>query len=221
MSHWTLRVLAYLALASLPFANGAQAGVGDSSGSAGSWLGHLSPVQTIQFNSFGSNCYYADGWNGRGWYQCGDDWNNGFGWVGPFNTSGALAFRRNHRHGVVVLHPRAPNAVYPGLESSRLLGVGVPSARLRVGAPAFGGGPRFRQFGAGGVHSLSGIHARAATVPGFAGGGFHSGLGGGNFHQFHGAGVPHIGAPISPGFAGGGGYHGFGGAGNFHGAGVG
>ena len=61
------------------------------------------------------------------------------------------------------------------------------------------------------------FHAGAATVtPGFAGGGFHGGLGGGNFHQFHGAGVPHIGAPVSPGFAGGGGLHGLGGATGVH-----
>jgi hypothetical protein len=52
----------------------------------------------------------------------------------------------------------------------------------------------------------SGYPGAATITPGFAGGGFHS-LGGGNFHQFHNAGVPHVGAPVSPGFAGAGGFH--------------
>jgi hypothetical protein len=219
MSHSVLRVLAYLALASAPFAvaDGAAANVSDMSGGALSSFSRLSPAQTIQFGS--SNCYYAEGWNGRGWYQCGDQWNDGFGWIGPFNlnTFGGAAVRRHHPHTFAVSHPPAANPVYPRLEPSRRPGAG--------GAPAFhtfGNGPGFRRFGAAGVGASPNFHARAATVtPGFAGGGFRGGLGGGNFYQFHGAGVPHIGVPLSPGFAGGGGFHGLGGAGNFHGAGIG
>ena len=188
MSRWTLRILAPLALAWSAFAaaDGAEAGL---VGSALASFGRLSPVQTVQFG--GSNCYYADGWNGRGWYQCGNEWNDGFGWIGPFNlnTLGGSAIRRHH-HGVVVSHPSALNPVYPRLEPPRRLGAGgVPTS------------PNFR--------------AGAATVsPGFAGGGFHGGLGG-NFHHFHAAGVPHIGAPVSPSFAGGG-FHGLGGAAGVH-----
>ena len=199
MSFLTLRILGLLALALSPFAvaNGAEAGV---IGGAFASFGRLSPAQTVQFG--GSNCYYADGWNGRGWYQCGNEWNDGFGWIGPFNlnTFGGSAIRRHHHNGVVVSHPRALNPVYPRLEPPRRLG-----AR---GAPAFhtfGGAPGLHRFGAGGVPTSPNFHAGGATVsPGFAGGGFHGGLGGGNFHHFHGAGIPHIGAPISPGFAGGG-----------------
>ena len=89
----------------------------------------------------------------------------------------------------------------------------APRRRRRSGVSAFGAAPGSHRFGAGGVPTSPNFHAGAATVsPGFAGGGFHGGLGGGNFHQFHGAGVPHIGAPVSPGFAGGGGFHGLGGA---------
>ncbi len=215
MSCWTLRILTYLALVSIPFANGAEAGV---VGSTGSWSGYLSPLQTVQFNSFGSNCYYADGWNGRGWYQCGDELNTGFGWVGPFNNFGGPAARRHHRRDVFVAHPQAPNPIYPGA-TSRRLGVGVPSAGLPggAGAPAFGNRPRFRQFGAAGVHTAPGLHVGAALVsPGSAGRGLRSGFSGGNFHQFHGAGFPHIGAPGSPGFAGVGTFHGFGAAGVPH-----
>jgi hypothetical protein len=167
MPRWTLRILGYVALALAAFAvaDGAEAGL---VGSALASFGRLSPVQTVQFD--GSNCYYADGWNGHGWYQCGNEWNDGFGWIGPFNlnTFGGSAIRRHH-HGVAVSHPPALNPVSPRLEPPRRLGA--------------------------------------------AGGGFHGGLGG-NFH--HGAGVPHIGAPISPGFAGGGGFHRLGGATGVH-----
>jgi hypothetical protein len=190
MSSSTLRILGYVALALSAFAvaDGAEAAV---LGSALSSFGRLSAAQTVQFG--GSNCYYADGWNGRGWYQCGNEWNDGFGWIGPFNsnTFGGSAIRR-HQHGVVVSHPRALNPVYPRLEPSRRLG-------------------------AGGAHTSPNFRAGAATVvPGLAAGGFQGGLGGGNFHHFHGAGIPHIGAPVSPGFAGGAGLHGLGGATGVH-----
>ena len=186
MSSSTLRILGYVALALSAFAaaDGAEAGL---VGSDFASFGRLSPVQAVQFG--GSSCYYADGWNGRGWYQCGNEWNDGFGWIGPFNlnTFGGSAIRRHHHDGVVASHPRALNPVYPRLEPPRRLG-----ARSAPTSPNF--------------------HAGAATVsPGFAGNGFR----GGNFHHFHGAGIPHIGAPVSPGFAGGG-LHGLGGATGVH-----
>src|SRR5262245_32696422 len=28
-------------------------------------------------------CWYDFGWNGPGWYWCGDPWRTGFGWGGP------------------------------------------------------------------------------------------------------------------------------------------
>jgi hypothetical protein len=209
MSRWALRILGYVALALAAFAvaDGAEAGL---VGSALASFGRLSPVQTVQFD--GSNCYYADGWNGHGWYQCGNEWNDGFGWIGPFNlnTFGGSAIRRHH-HGVVVSHPPALNPVSPRLEPPRRLG-----AR---GAPAFhtfGGASGLHRYGAGGVPTSPNFRAGAATVsPGFASGGFQGGLGG-NFHHFHGAGVPHIGAPVSPGFAGGNGFRGLGGAAGVH-----
>ena len=107
--------LSALALLSFAVANGAEAAV---IGSALSSFGRSSPAQTVQFG--GANCYYADGWNGRGWYQCGDEWNDGFGWIGPFNTFGDPAIRRHHRHGVVVSHPRRRTPFTPA--SSRLGG---------------------------------------------------------------------------------------------------
>ena len=227
MSGWTLRILAYLTAPLLLVAGAAEAGVGDSSGSALSSFGRLSPAQRIQFSA-GQNCYYDDGWNGRGWYQCGDEWNNGFGWIGPLNlnTFGGPAIRRRHRNRAVVLHPRAPNPVYPRLEPPRRPGVGGahPSAGLRVRAPSFGGRQRFHQLGAGGVHPSTGFHPGPAPVsPGIAGGGLRGFGGGSRFHGFGGAGAfhggaiaaPHVGARISPDFTGGG-FHGSGGIGVPH-----
>ena len=82
MSRSRLRVLGYLALASALFVSGAEAGVGASSGGAFSSFGRLSPVQTVQD---GGDCWYDNGWNGPGWYQCGNEWNNGLGSVGAFS----------------------------------------------------------------------------------------------------------------------------------------
>jgi hypothetical protein len=203
-----MRFLALSALAMLSFAvaNGAEAAV---IGSALSSFGRSSPAQTVQFG--GANCYYADGWNGRGWYQCGNEWNDGFGWIGPFNTFGS-SIRRHHRQGVVVSYPRSPNPVYSRLEPPRGLGAGGAQA-----FHTFAGSSASHRFGAGGVRASPNSHAGAATLtPGFADGGFHGGLGGGNFHHFHSAGVPHIGTPVSPGFAGSGGFHGLGGAAGVH-----
>jgi hypothetical protein len=193
MSRWTLRILAPLALLA-PFAGGAEAGVGDSRGGALSSFDRLSPVQTVQY---GGDCWYDNGSNGPGYYPCGNEWNNGFGGDGTVSPIVGPVIRRHHHHGVIVTHPQARNPVYPH-------------------APAVGGGPRFRQLGAVGVRPSPGLHAGATTVsPGFAGGGLHGGLGGGNFHQFHGSGAPHIGAPVSPGFAGSV-LHGLGGATGVH-----
>jgi hypothetical protein len=208
MSHLTSRILAYLALALMSFTvpHGARASVGDMSGGALSSFGRLSPVQTVQY---GGGCWYDDGWNGPGYYPCGNELNTGLGGVGPDAPIVGTAIRRRHHHGVVVAHPHAANPVYPGAPSRRL-GVGVPSVapRAAAGSPA---------FGAGGVRAWSHVHAGTATVTsGFSGGGFHGDLGGGNFHQFHGAGFPHIGAPVTPGFAGHAGLHGLGAATGVH-----
>ena len=120
MFRWLFRLLACLTVALAPF--GALAGV---AGTNFFLFGHWSPAQTAQFG--GANCYYGDGWNGRGWYRCGDQWNDSFGWVGPFNQTIFPAMRRhgrNDRHGVAISPPRAPNPVYLGSERSRGVGVG-------------------------------------------------------------------------------------------------
>jgi hypothetical protein len=187
----TLRILAYLTLAVAFIGSDAHAGVGDMSGGAS--FGRLSPVQTVQY---GGDCWYDDGWNGPGYYPCGNEWNSGFGGAGPVAPIIVPAIRRHHRHSVIVTHPGAANHVYPGAQSPRPRAIG-----------ASGANPGLRRFGAVRAHTPN-FHTGAATVtPGFTGGGFHGSLSGGNFHQFHSAGLPHISAPVSPGFTGVGGFH--------------
>jgi hypothetical protein len=199
------------------FASGAEAGVGESGGSALSSFGRLSPAQKVQY---GGDCWYDNGWNGPGWYQCGNEWNNGLGWVGPFGSNGFVgaAIRRHHHHGVGVGHSQAPNNLYRGVQPSQGLGAGAvpPSAGLRAAAPAFGAGPGFRRFGAGGVHASPGVQIGGAPLsPGIAGAGFQGLTGGSRFHG-GGIGIPRIGAPASPGFAAAGGLQGLGGATGVH-----
>jgi hypothetical protein len=186
MSRWTFRILAPLALLA-PLASSAEAGVGNMSGGALSSFGRLSPLQTVQY---GGDCWYDDGWSGPGYYPCGNEWNSGLGGAGPVAPSVVPAIRRHHRHGTSVGYSQAPNKVYPGVRASRRLGAGgvPPSVGLRAGGP---------------------------VSPGVARGGFYGDLGGGAFHHFHSAGIPHISAPASPGFIGGGG-HGLGGATGVH-----
>ena len=174
-----LRILAYVTFALAPVGI-ARAGVGVMSGDAFSSLRHFAPMQTVQSNG----CWYDNGWNGPGYYPCGDEWNSrpdAAGTVAPIiipavRTASSLRRRR-------CASPRPE----PGLSRRAV------RSRPRTGAPVFGGASGQRRFGAAGVH-MPNSHSGAATVtPGFIGGRFHSGLGGGNSDQFHGAGVPHVG----------------------------
>ena len=45
-----------------------------------------------------SYCWYGDGWNGAGWYQCGYAKRRGYGWGGPYGWHGwgSHMMGRNH-----------------------------------------------------------------------------------------------------------------------------
>ena len=208
MSRLTLRILTCLAPAFALLASDAEAGLGGISSGAQSSFAHLSPVQTVQY---AGDCWYDNGWNGPGYYPCGNEWNSGFGGAGPVVPIIAPAIRRHHRHGVVVAHPE-PKPIYSGAPHPRP-GAGAPSGQFQgaAGASAIGAsgvGPGWRRLGAGSAPVSPNLHPGVATLaPSFAGGGIHSGLGGGNFHRFHSAALPHIVAPVSPGFAGVGAFH--------------
>ena len=152
MSNWTLRVLTRLAFAL--FINAAEAG---PIASAPLTLERLSLVQLVQFQSFGTNyCTYSDGWNGRGWYRCGDQWNTSFGWAGPFGSSG-LSGPAVRRHPPSVT---APKRVYPGYQPSKGRNTGSG-----VAFPTFGRAPGFRHSGAGGVHVAPNFRVGPARCP--------------------------------------------------------
>jgi len=183
-----LRRLAYftLALTSIDMGDA----VAGMSGGALSASRKLAPVQTVQ----SGDCWYDNGWNGPGYYTCGDEWNSrpeGAAPVAPI----VAPFRRRHRHGVVVAHPHAVNRIHPA----------APSVGPRAGAPAFGGVLGPRRFGAVGARVSPNLHPGASAVAPGSAGIFHSGASG-NFHRFHNAG-PHIGPPVSPRFTGSGGFH--------------
>jgi len=74
--------LALAGAAALPFADVAEAAIGD--GVAASHVAsQLLPVEKAQFFFGGQNyCFYPDGWHGPGFYWCGYAWNNGNGWGG-------------------------------------------------------------------------------------------------------------------------------------------
>jgi hypothetical protein len=209
MPHTTLRILAHVTLALTLLASDAEAGVGVTSGGALSSLAHTSPVQMVQSGM----CWEQDGPDGPGYYPCGEGGPN----ILP-------AFRRHHRHDVVVAHPPPANPIYPAAPAPRLDARG-PSPGLRgAGAPA---------VGAAGVHAWPGLRGAAPVSPGLAGvnssgaaAGVHVAApaspgpaGVGAIPAGGAAAAPHIGAPVSPGLAG---VHGVGGGGGaFHGGGIG
>ena len=216
------------AIVFLAAANGARAGVGDYTGGALSSFKFMMRVEKAQYyspNNNGDYCWYNDGWQGPGWYLCGDEWLNGFGWGGPYGWNGwggGFPIRRHGSHGWRLASRRSEPCF-------RRRAVSRPGPSGAPASPGFQGGgfPAFHNFGGGHNVGPGGIHGPAVGgAPGslgFQGGGvpaFH------NFGGSHnlGAGWPHGpaagGAPGSLGFHGGGvpAFHGFGaGSGGIHG----
>ena len=167
MSRKSSSAVAIVAIVFLAVANGAHAGVGDHAGGALSSLKFVSPVEKAQYYSLDDNsnyCWYNNGWQGPGWYLCGDAWLNGFGWGGPYGWNGwggGNRIRRHGSHGIGVWHPGAPNKVFGGAPSPGL-GPGVPPT-----SPAFQGGgvPAFHRFGSGGGDYSWPRLRRGAGVP--------------------------------------------------------
>jgi hypothetical protein len=44
-------------------------------------------------------CFYIDGWNGPGMYQCGYRMRRGYGWHGPRHGGGRVVVHEGRRHG--------------------------------------------------------------------------------------------------------------------------
>ena len=197
MPRLTLRVLAIPGLALALLASNAEAGVGDMSGAALRPLARLSPLQRAQT----SDCWYDNGWDGPGYYPCGDEWSGRTD--GPTSSIVTPSFWRHRRYPVVIVHPKPHNSNFPR-----------PTQRWGAQPSGSLGTPSLHRFGAASVPVAPGFRAGAATVaPGLAG------IGAASRHQFRPVGIPRIGFPAAPGLAGGG-LHGVGGAGSFRGAGV-
>jgi hypothetical protein len=54
-------------------------------------VGALAPIENVAV------CFYADGWNGPGLYECGSHRRQGFGWHGPRVGDGRVGDGRNGR----------------------------------------------------------------------------------------------------------------------------
>lgn len=96
-----------------PFSVHAQVRSALSTGNlAASWqLGQ--PIERVQYFGLAGNdyCWYSAGWNGPGWYECGDQEIYGFGWGGAYGWNGwggGTHIQPNRYHGVGVYHPGRP-----------------------------------------------------------------------------------------------------------------
>jgi hypothetical protein len=219
------RAAMLLALFLPPLMSGAEAGVGERAGEAVCAWKRWSPIARAQYYVLDDEdyCWYDDGWHGPGWYWCGYEGYEGYGWGGPYGWNGwggGYSIRGHRRHGVGVWRAGPP---------ARRLSPGPPAAG---GFPA-GGAPASRHFGAVGAPARPGLTGgvqHQGGAPAFHGaqgdGGFHGfgapaspGFQAGGAPAFHGAGGGFGGLGGGGGFHGGGGFQGFGGGGGFHGGG--
>ena len=64
-------------------------------------MGGNLPIEAIAPIENVAVCFYADGWNGPGLYECGSHRRHGYGWHGPRNGDGRQGrvdrYRRDHQ----------------------------------------------------------------------------------------------------------------------------
>ena len=189
-----------VAIVFLAIANCAQAGVGDYARGAPLSLKFMSPAEKAQYYSLDDSsnyCWYNNGWQGPGWYLCGDEWLNGFGWGGPYGWNGwggGYWIRRHGSHGIGVWHPGAPNKVFggaaspsPGLQAAHRRPLASRAAAFRLSMvseaagfswPGPGGAPASPGFQGGGVR-LSMVSEEPEDFMAGGGGAYFGGHGGG------------------------------------------
>jgi hypothetical protein len=105
-----------VALVSPPFSAHAQPPGGLSAGYLAASLQHGQPIERVQYFSLGGNdyCWYSGGWNGPGWYECGDQGIYGFGWGGAYGWNGwggGVHIQTSRYRAVGVYHPGRPPVV--------------------------------------------------------------------------------------------------------------
>jgi hypothetical protein len=105
-----------VALVSLPFSAHAQAPGGLSAGYLAASLQLGQSIERVQYFSLGGDdyCWYSGGWNGPGWYECGDQGIYGFGWGGTYGWNGwggGVHIQPPRYHAVGVYHSGRPPVV--------------------------------------------------------------------------------------------------------------
>jgi hypothetical protein len=179
------------------FANAAGASPGSYAGDSLFTVRYLSSVERTQYYSFGNNdyCWYDDGWQGPGWYSCGDEWGNGFGWGGPYGWNGwggGCRMRQHGSHGIGVWRQGPPNHAYGGVGHAAALNPGPYPGSHDGGAAVShdigGPGAGFHGLGSGDVPAGPRFLADAPAFHGVGGAeGFHGFGGGGGFRGGGGA----------------------------------
>jgi len=120
----------------------------------------LNMVERAQFIWLGHNyCWYDDGWNGPGWYWCGQYLSSGIGWGGGYGWHHWHGGHPGGRGG----HAGHPHAAVVHAGHTHAAVVHAGHARAAVSRGGGGGGGHAR----GGGHGGGGGHAR--------GGGRHGG----------------------------------------------
>lgn len=64
----------------------------------------LAIVEAAHMMGHHDYCWYEDGWNGAGWYQCGYAGLKGQGWGGPYGWNDWAAPMWGHRMGIAGHH---------------------------------------------------------------------------------------------------------------------
>jgi hypothetical protein len=63
-------------------------------------IDRLNIIEATRMWNDQSYCWYDEGWNGAGWYQCGYAKRRGYGWGGPMGWHGwGMGMGRHHMSG--------------------------------------------------------------------------------------------------------------------------
>jgi len=99
-----LIALVAIAIGGVAFAASSQASPLGSLDGARAAIDRLGLVEPAHMWADQNYCWYEDGWNGAGWYQCGYVWQKGYGWGGPYGWHGWAAPMWGHRMGMYGHH---------------------------------------------------------------------------------------------------------------------
>ncbi len=96
--------LASALIAGVALISSAQAGPVGLPGGTWAAIDHRNIVEPANMMGHHDYCWYEDGWNGAGWYQCGYAGLKDQGWGGPYGWNGWAAPMFGHRMGMAGHH---------------------------------------------------------------------------------------------------------------------